>query len=140
MLVGRYTNVMDPKGRVIIPSSFRDYLEPKFYFTKGLDKSLYFFSEKQFVSFVERLTAELPNSNEDYSEAYNHFVHYAVESEMDKQGRIIIPPELRVYAQLEKDILFIGDTRKILAYNPTLYKDSDGDKVRRTMSEMRIVI
>lgn len=140
MLLGKFTNTMDPKGRVIIPSTFRSDLGHKFYLTKGLENCLYIFSEEEWISFVERLRNNLPNSKAGYREAYNHFVHNAIECEVDKQGRILIPQELRVYASIDKDILFIGEMKKVQVWNPALYKDPDVEKVRMTIEESNIIL
>jgi len=131
---------MDPKGRVIIPSTLRNDLGLKFYITRGLDPCLYLFSETEWVSFVERLRNALPNSKSGYRDAYNHFVHNAVECETDKQGRILIPQELREYASMDKDILFVGDMTKVQAWNPALYKDPEPKNVRDTLEELNIIL
>lgn len=133
MLLGKITNTVDPKGRVIIPSTFRNDLGLQFYITRGLENCLFIFSKDEWISFAERLSNNLPNSNPDYLDAYNHFVHNAIECEADKQGRVLIPQELREYASIEKDILFIGDMTKVQAWNPILYKNPDISKVRTVM-------
>ncbi len=140
LLLGKITNTLDPKGRVIIPSTFRDDLGLRFYLTRGLDKCLYFFSETEWLSFVDRIRTALPNSKTGNRDAFNHFVHNAVECEMDKQGRILIPQELREYASMDKDILFIGEMTKVQAWNPELYKNPDVDKVRSTLEELNIIL
>ncbi len=138
MLLGKITNTMDPKGRVIIPSTFRNDLGPRFYITRGLEPCLYIFSEPEWVGFTERLREALPGSVEEYRDAYNHFVHNAVECEADKQGRILIPQELREYALMDKDIQFIGDMTKVEVWNPAIYKNPEPMKVRKTLEEVHI--
>jgi MraZ protein len=140
LLLGKITNTMDPKGRVIIPSTFRNDLGPRFYLTRGLENCLYIFSEDEWVSFVDRIRNALPNSKTGYRDAYNHFVHNAVECEADKQGRILIPQELREYASIDKDILFIGEMTKVQAWNPAMYKDPDVGNVRTTLEELNIIL
>lgn len=140
MLLGKSTNTLDPKGRVIIPATFREDLNTRFFMTRGLDKCLYIYSTKEWESFVERLRTSLPSSKQGNRDAIKHFIHNAVECEIDKQGRILIPQELRVYAMLDKEILFVGDYSKVEVWNPQLYKEADVELVRSTLEEMNIIL
>ncbi|NLN64024.1 MAG: division/cell wall cluster transcriptional repressor MraZ [Clostridiaceae bacterium] len=140
MLLGKGTNTLDPKGRVIIPAAFREGLGFTFYLTRGLDSCLYIYSETEWRNFVERLTTGLPNSKQGNRNAIKHFIHNAVKCEVDKQGRILVPQELREYASLDKDILFIGDVSKVQVWNPELYEDPDVEDVRSTLEEYNIIL
>lgn len=140
MLIGKNTNSLDPKGRVIIPAAFRDDLKERFVLTRGLDPCLYIFPLTEWVSFVERLRASLPTSKKEYRDTINFFTHNAVECEADKQGRILIPQDLREYASLDKDILFVGDYSKVQVWSPALYKEADAETVRNTLEEMNIIL
>jgi len=122
MLTGEYQHNMDPKGRVTVPSKFREDLGDKFYVCKGLDGCLFVLSQSQWDKLCEKVAA-MPLSKGKGIQRY--FFSGAAEVEPDKQGRILIPPNLREFAGLDKDVTLIGaavraeiwDTRRWQEYN-----------------------
>ena len=129
MLIGEYQHSIDPKGRVIVPSKFREDLGERFYVTKGMGKSLFVLSPKEWEKLQEQIMA-MPMSKARQLQLY--FFAGAAEVEPDKQGRILLPQNLRDYAQLAKDVVFIGaskraeiwDAGRWNAFNDTLTEDS----------------
>lgn len=105
MLTGEYQHNMDLKGRVTIPSKFRDDLGDKFYVCKGLDGCLFVLSQEQWDRLVEKVAA-IPLAQGKAIQRY--FFSGAAEVEPDKQGRVLIPQNLRDHAGLEKDVAVIG--------------------------------
>lgn len=105
MLMGEYQHNMDLKGRVTVPSKFREDLGDKFYIFKGFDGCLYVQSSEQWGEFVEKVS-KMPMSKG--REIQRFFFAGAAEVEPDKQGRILIPQNLREHAGLEKEITVIG--------------------------------
>lgn len=105
MLTGEYQHNMDQKGRVTVPSKFREDLGDKFYVCKGLDGCLFVLSQEQWDKLIEKVSA-IPLAQGRGIQ--RHFFSGAAEAEPDKQGRILIPQSLRDYAGLEKDITMIG--------------------------------
>ena len=99
MLTGEYQHNMDQKGRVTVPSKFREDLGDKFYVCKGL------LSQAQWDKLVEKVSA-IPLAQGKGIQRY--FFSGAAEVEPDKQGRILIPQSLRDHAGLEKDVTVIG--------------------------------
>lgn len=138
VLIGKHTNTLDPKGRVIIPAAFRNDLNEKFILTKGIEECLYIYPEEEWQSLVERLRTNLPSSKKGNRDAKRFFSSNAVECEVDKQGRILIPQALREHASLDKDILFVGDLIKVEVWNPDMYQDIDATDVRNTLEELDI--
>ena len=122
MLMGEYQHNMDLKGRVTVPSKFREDLGDKFYVSKGLDGCLFVLSSEQWERLVEKVSA-IPLAQGKAIQRY--FFSGAAEVEPDKQGRILIPQNLRDHAGLEKDVTVIGaatraeiwDTARWNAYN-----------------------
>ena len=122
MLMGEYQHNMDLKGRVTVPSKFRVDLGDKFYVSKGLDGCLFVLSSEQWERLVEKVSA-IPMAQGKAIQRY--FFSGAAEVEPDKQGRILIPQNLRDHAGLEKDVTVIGaatraeiwDTARWNAYN-----------------------
>ena len=107
MLLGEYEHSIDAKGRLAMPSKFRDELGNKFIITKGLDGCITVYDMDQFEKLREKLNS-LPNTSKDVR-AYKRFIMAgAAESECDKQGRFLIPTSLREHADLDKDAIIIG--------------------------------
>ena len=105
MLMGEYQHNMDAKGRVTIPSRYREELGETFYVSKGLDGCLTLYSEEQWQLRVAKIN-ELPDSQTQYIRRSL----YATTDQVtpDKQGRILISPTLRRHAGLTKDVTVIG--------------------------------
>lgn len=107
MFMGEYNHTVDTKGRLIIPSKFREVLGDKFVITKGMDGCLFVYDYAEWSVFEEKLRA-LPINKKDNRMLVRHFLAGACEVEVDKQGRILIPAKLREYAELIKDVTLIG--------------------------------
>lgn len=109
---GEYTHSIDQKGRLIIPSKFRELLGEKFVVTKGMDGCLWIFSSKSWDEFANNLH-NLQSSNANVRKIKRYFFAGATETETDKQGRILLPQSLRAHAKLEKDVVLAGVSDKI---------------------------
>lgn len=109
MLIGEFQHNMDLKGRVTMPSKFREDLGDRFYVSKGLDGCLFVQSAEQWKKLVQKITA-IPISKGRGIQ--RHFFSGATEVEPDKQGRILIPQSLREYAGLDKDVTVIGGANR----------------------------
>ena len=109
MLIGQYGHTIDLKGRIIVPVKFREDLGEVFYITKGLDGCLFVLSLKEWLKLEEKIKA-LPLSKSRQLQRF--FFSGACECQMDKQGRILIPQQLREYANLKKDVTFIGTSSR----------------------------
>lgn len=129
MLIGEYQHNIDPKGRIIVPSKFREDLGDRFYLTKGIDGCVFVLSSAEWDRLCEKVSS-LPISKARGLQLF--FFSGAVEAEPDRQGRILIPQNLRSYAGLTKDITFIGassraeiwDTAAWNSFNATLTKET----------------
>lgn len=105
MLIGEYQHSLDEKGRVNFPVKLREGLGPRFIITKGLDKCLCVYSEQEWKILEDKIRA-LPVSK---SRGLQRFLFAgAADVTPDKQGRVVIPGNLREYAGLDKDIMIIG--------------------------------
>jgi MraZ protein len=112
MFIGEYQHTIDAKGRIIIPSKFRDGLGDIFIVTKGLDKCLFAYSIEEWAAIEQKLKS-LPLSQKDARAFVRFFFAGATECEVDKQGRILVPNNLREYAGLEKDAVSIGVSTRV---------------------------
>lgn len=107
MLIGEFEHSLDAKGRLIMPAKLREAIDDKFVVTKGLDGCLFAFSIEEWSNFEEKLKS-LPLSNRNSREFTRFFLSGATECEIDKQGRFLIPTNLRETASLQKEVVIIG--------------------------------
>lgn len=106
MFMGEYHHNIDDKNRLTIPAKVRYELGEKFIITRGLDKCLFIYPQKEWNNIIAKYK-ELPNTK-DARNFMRFFLSGATECEFDKQGRINIPSPLSKYAELEKDCVIIG--------------------------------
>ncbi|MCR5507566.1 MAG: division/cell wall cluster transcriptional repressor MraZ [Lachnospiraceae bacterium] len=111
MFMGEYNHTIDAKGRLIVPAKFREELGEAFVITNGNDGCLNIYTEEAWETFLGKLQL-LPN-NRDKREIVRKFVAQANMVEVDKQGRMLIPPALREHADLVKDVVLAGAIDKI---------------------------
>ena len=109
MLCGQYFHNIDEKGRMNFPSKLRDELGERFYLTRWLDDCLVVFSEDEWQNICERLKTQSMARSRDIQ---RFLFSNAVTVEPDKQGRILIPSNLREDAGLVKDVVVIGVMNK----------------------------
>ncbi|HWR62604.1 MAG TPA: division/cell wall cluster transcriptional repressor MraZ [Clostridia bacterium] len=112
MFIGEYQHTLDPKNRVIMPSKFREKLGDSFVMTKGLDNCLFIYSSAEWSIVEEKLKA-LPMTSKDARAFVRFFFAGACECELDKQGRIVMPTNLKEYARIDKELVIIGVSTRI---------------------------
>lgn len=107
MFIGEYTHKLDDKGRVPVPVKFRSGLKTGAVITRGLDDSLFLYTKEEWQTMADRIS-KLPMSNASARSFSRLMLAGAMEVALDKQGRVIIPPYLRDFAGLSKNIVFAG--------------------------------
>lgn len=112
LFLGEYQHSLDSKGRLIVPARFREGLGETFIVTRGLDRCLFAYPMAEWKLIEEKLRS-LPLTQSDARAFVRFFFSGATECEMDKQGRITLPPNLREYAQLEKDVVSVGVSTRV---------------------------
>lgn len=127
VLIGEYPHNIDSKGRIIVPSKLRESLGDKFVVTKGLDNCLFVYPIIRWESIVEKLKT-LPWTNSDVRRFARFFTSSACECEIDSQGRILIPPNLRNYAGLEKQIVSIGVVDRVEIWSKDRWESYNNDE------------
>ena len=127
MLMGEYSHSLDTKGRLIMPAKLRQDIGDKFILTKGLDGCLFAFSQTEWNNFEEKLKS-LPLSDKNARNFVRFFLSGATECEIDKQGRFLIPNNLRTAANLEKDAIIIGVGTRIEIWNREKWKSYNSDE------------
>lgn len=126
MFMGTSNNSIDEKNRMIVPSKLRAGLGARCILTKGLDKCLYIYNTEDWDKQMEKI-ARLPESDPKVRAFIRHFCANACECEFDKQGRIIIPQELKAYAGIEKDLVTMGAMSKIEIWSREVWNAPDND-------------
>lgn len=128
MFIGEYEHTIDAKNRVIIPSKFREGLGEKFVITKGLEKGcLLVFPMEEWNNFEEKLKT-LPFGSKEARTFSRYFFSSAIECEIDKQGRTVISNNLKEFAEIEKDIVFIGVSSRVEIWSKAKWEEFNNDE------------
>ena len=122
MFMGEYQHTIDAKGRLIMPAKFREDLGETFVITKGLDGCLFIYPQEEWNVLEEKLR-NLPFTRADARAFSRFFFSGATECELDKQGRILLPNNLRSYANLTKDVLIIGVSSRVEIWSKETWEE-----------------
>ncbi len=120
MFMGTTYNSIDEKNRLIIPSKLRAELGARCILTKALDQCLNIYTMADWEKQMEKITS-LPEADPKIRAFIRHFCGNATECELDKQGRIVIPQELKAYAAVEKELVTIGAMTKIEIWSKEIW-------------------
>lgn len=112
MFMGEYRHSIDDKGRLIMPAKFREGLGQSFVVTRGLDHCLFAYPLSEWTQ-LEQKCKTLPFTKADARKFTRFLFSGASEAELDKQGRIHIPPHLREFAKLQKECVVIGVSTRV---------------------------
>lgn len=143
MFIGEHQHSLDEKGRLIIPSKFREDLGYEFVMTKGLDSCLFIYPKQEWVVIEEKLRS-LPLTNKDARAFIRFFFSGATECILDKQGRVLIPANLREHSKLDKDAVVIGVSSRLEIWSKDeweRYNEDDNlsyDSIAEKMAELGI--
>lgn len=132
MLIGEYQHNIDLKGRVAVPAKFRDDLGALFYITKGLDNCLFVLPQDEWNRLIDKIKA-LPISKARGLQRF--FFSGAAEVVPDKQGRILIPTQLREHAKLDKEVTFIGTSSRVEIWNSSKWAEFNSELTQENIEE-----
>lgn len=121
MFMGEYQHSIDDKGRLTIPSKFRENLGPQFIVTRGLDNCLFVYPASEW-SVLEQKLKSLPLMKSDARAFSRFFFSGATECELDKQGRVNLPNHLCDYAKLDKDCVVIGVSNRVEVWSKAIWE------------------
>ena len=116
MFLGTYEPKMDEKGRLILPAKFRDQLAGGLVITRGQERCLYVFPAQEFEEMYQELR-RAPLSSRQGRNYVRVMLSGASDEIPDKQGRRVIPPQLRTYADLGKELAVIGAGARVEIWN-----------------------
>lgn len=134
MLMGEYLHTIDAKGRLILPAKFRDELGELFIVTKGLDNCLFVYAKEEWA-ILEGKLKQLPLAKPEARAFVRFFFAGAAEVECDKQGRVLLPTNLRDYAQVEKDVVILGVSNRVEIWSKSVW-DSYNEQISPTVASI----
>lgn len=141
MFMGEYNHTVDAKGRLIVPSKFREQLGDEFVVTKGLDGCLFVYENTEWKILEEKLK-KLPLTNANARKINRFFLAGAALCEVDKQGRILLPAVLREFAGIEKDAVMVGVGNRIEIWSKESWTSAnvydDMDEIAESMEGFEI--
>ena len=122
MFIGEYHHSIDDKGRLIIPSKFREELGNNFIITRGIENCLFVYSLDSWNEIVRKIES-LPFTKKDARTFARFFLSGASEAEFDKQGRINITSPLISYANITKECVVIGTGDRLEIWSEESWND-----------------
>lgn len=141
MFIGEYKHTLDEKGRVAIPSKFRNRLAKGAVVTRGLDTSLFLFPKEEWDKLAQRL-ASLPLGQSNSRAFARLMLAGAMDVVLDKQGRAVLPEYLREYAGMKKNVILAGLYNRLELWDEAkweIYKkkvEGDADSVAEKLGEL----
>lgn len=126
MFYGEYIHTVDRKGRLILPSKFREVSKEnsveRFFITRGLEKCLFMFAEEEWRVQEQRFKTMSFTKLE--SRSFNRlFFSGAIDVSPDRQGRFIVPQYLKDYASIKRDVVIIGVSNRIEVWNNSSWQE-----------------
>lgn len=143
MFIGEFSHNLDSKGRVAVPVKFRGKLGVGVIITRGLDHCLFVFTTTEWETLAQKLI-NLPLSQANSRAFVRLMLSGAVDVEVDKQGRILVPDYLREYAGLKKQVVVAGLYNRIEIWDSESWKqykaktESQSDEIAEKLSELGI--
>jgi MraZ protein len=122
MFLGQHEHSLDKKGRIIMPSNFREDLGDTFVITFGLDKCLFVYPMEEWKKLANSLQ-ELPLGKKDARAYKRTLASRALVSHFDQQGRVVISKHLRDYAEITKNVIIIGVFERIEIWDLEKWKE-----------------
>lgn len=143
MFMGEYNHTIDAKGRLIVPSKFREQLGSEFIATKGLDGCLFVYPKEEWANIEEKFR-NIPLTTKDARKFSRFFFAGAAVCEVDRQGRILLPQVLREFADLQKEAVLAGVLSRIEIWSKERWQDTntydDMDEIAEHMAELGLSI
>ncbi|MDL2311066.1 division/cell wall cluster transcriptional repressor MraZ [Peptostreptococcaceae bacterium OttesenSCG-928-C18] len=126
MFIGEYQHNLDTKGRLTLPSKFRDELGEEFFITKGMDGCLFVYTQDEWIKMDEKING-LKLSRKESRGIARLFYAGAINVSLDKMGRVLLPQNLRDYAKLEKEAVVIGVSSRVEIWDKDAWEAYNDD-------------
>ncbi len=145
VFLGTFHHALDSKGRLSIPVKFREILNTEsngtIVITTDLDLCLAAYPTHEWQSFMEK-AKKLPTMDKGVKRFFRFLFSSASECFLDKQGRVLIPPNLREYAGLNGNAVVVGGGNKFEVWNPGKWEESEAlvsenaSQIQDTLAEL----
>jgi MraZ protein len=143
MFIGEYHHNIDQKGRVAIPTKFRNDLAKGAVVTKGLDDCLTLYTKDEWEKLAKRL-ADLPISKSNTRAFARLMLAGAMDVELDSQGRMILPEYLRAFAEIKKQVVIAGLFNRLEIWDETKWNnykkgtEKDSSDIAEALGELGV--
>ncbi len=124
MFFGEHQHTLDEKGRLTLPARWRSVLAGGVVLTRGLDRCLFIFPKAKFEAIAAEIDAQGLELNDARTWA-RYFLGMAVDLEVDRQGRILIPENLRKFAGVDGNVVCVGVVSRLEVWNPKRYHSAN---------------
>lgn len=121
MFIGEYSHNVDDKGRMAIPVKFRRELQKGAVVTRGLDNCLFLYTKTEWAKLAEKLAA-LPISQSNTRAFSRLMLAGAMDVDLDKQGRVVLPEYLRNFASIKKSLIIAGLYNRLEIWDEEIWK------------------
>ena len=121
LFMGEFQHSLDDKARLTLPAKFRDGLGESFVITRGLDRCLFIYPRKDWEVLSEKLRA-LPLTRSDARQFLRLFFSGAADCDLDRQGRTVVPANLREYAGISQECSVIGVGNRVEVWDVGAWK------------------
>lgn len=141
MFLGRYEHNLDAKGRIAVPARFREPLVEGLVLTRGIDRCLALYPMAAWRPLAEKVST-LPLTDTDARNFRRLVFSAASHLTLDGQGRILIPTELRRYAEIEREALVVGVDTSIEIWSSQRWAeveaslDADGAEISQRLASL----
>jgi MraZ protein len=130
MFFGTYAPRIDDKGRLTLPAKFRDQLAEGLVVTRGQERCVTVWPLDDFTRMTERLR-DAPLTHRGIRDYVRMLSAAAADQVPDRQGRITIPPVLRAYASIDKDVTVIGSMNRVEVWDPAAWQEYSAEQEQR---------
>lgn len=143
MFIGEYSHNLDEKGRLAVPKKFRADLSRGAVVTRGLDNCLFLYTKKEWQTLAEKL-ASLPFAQSNTRAFARLMLAGAMDVQVDKQGRVILPEYLRTFAGLKKNVIVAGLYNRLELWDQKKWEDytkkteAESNSIAEQMSELGV--
>ena len=128
MFFGEYEHKCDSKGRVMMPSKFREQLSDTFFVTKGMEGCLFVYDEEEWEILATKINSMNQLSRKEARAFARLFYAGASNLQLDNQGRILIPAHLRTYAGIDKEVYILGIAKRIEIWSKERWEAYNDDE------------
>jgi len=133
MFLGEFKHTVDNKGRLTIPAKFRSELAAGVVVTRGIDKCLFLFPMAEWEKLSQQVS-QLPITQQEAREFRRLIFSGASDIVPDKQGRILIPSYLREYANLDSEVVIVGNNTYIEIWNAEAWQEAKANIEGRALN------